>query len=130
MRLTDELGVTVAFVPHIAGLPDPCFNAFSALGPGGHRLLVDASDPSRHACGDGPGRGTYAGMVVDTKTGEKRELADETPLRSGVFLPDGRLLAQTSAGDLVLLGDRGQLLARTRDPVLGPDSHVLAYVPG
>ncbi len=130
IRITDATGTTLRFVPHIAGVADSCFNTFAALAPGGNTILVNPAEPSRHACGDGPGRVPFAGVVADTRTGKAITTGVGQPLQSGVYLPDGRLFARTaSTPEFVLLGTHGQVLARQHDLSLEQGLTLLRYIP-
>ncbi|MFC9694403.1 TolB family protein [Kribbella sp. NPDC056951] len=130
IRITDASGTTVRFVPYVDGVADICFNTFAALAPGGNTILVDPAEPSRHACGDGPGRVPSAGVIADTRTGKVITTGVGQPLRSGVYLPDGRLAALTAtSSELVLVGTHGQVLARQHDPTFSQGAILLRYLP-
>lgn len=130
IRITDASGTTQRFVPHIAGVPDRCFNAFAALAPGGTTILVNPAEPERYACGDGPARVPFNSVIADTRTGAAVTTGVGRPLGSGVYLPDGRLFALTAGThEFVLLGTHGQVLARRRDPSLNDSLILLRYIP-
>lgn len=131
IRITDGDGANSRFVPPIDGTADPCFNAVVALSPGGRYAVVDASDPTRTRCGDGPGRGAAGrGLLVDTTTGAAQQPPFDEPVRSGVFLPDGRLLAlPVGAKEFRLLDQQRRVIGHLPDDTLDDSVTVLAYVP-
>jgi hypothetical protein len=121
--LTDAQGGSQRHIPAGAA---PCPGTVYAVGPSADRALVSRPDPDNASCGDGPGRSARNGTVVDTGSGQSAGPADA--LTTGVFLPDGRMVARTVAGELVLLTADLQVAARLPAP---GDSFmvVLGYVP-
>jgi hypothetical protein len=132
IRITDENGGNSRWVPHVQGVPDPCFNSVVALSPDGRRAVVDASQPDRRACGDGPARSNaVAGLVIDTVTGKVVGNALPGPIQTAVYLPDGRLLALlVGSKEFILLDQDLTVVNRLPEPSLGGgDITLLAYSP-
>lgn len=127
--LTDAHGRDVRAIPPIDGVRGPCQIGLHAVGRGGQRALVDRPNPDNAACGDGPGRNSWRGTVVDTSTGRSLHLPVEGGLSSAVFLADGGLVGRTAqTGELIRLDADLNLVARW--PSLpGDDVTLLAYIP-
>jgi hypothetical protein len=132
IRITDEKGNNSRFVPPVQGIPDLCSNNVIALSPGGTRAVVDASQPDRHACGDGPGGNAVAGLVVDTATGKAVGNPLPGPIQTAAYLPDGTLLALfVGSKEFVLLDEDLTVVNRLPEPSLGGDDvTVLMYSHG
>lgn len=128
--LTDAHGGNHRTVPHVDGLQAPCRLGVYAVAPDGGRALVSRPNPDNPSCGDGPGSTTGDGVIVDTATGRSLPLPITGGLTSGVFLPDGGILARTAqTGELVLLDPQLHIVARTPGPSTDDTMVLLAYTP-
>ena len=127
--LTDAHGRNVRAIPPVDGIRGPCQIGIHAVGRGGQRAFVDRPKPDNAGCGDGPGRDSWRGVVVDTSTGRSLDLPVKGGLTSAVFLPDSNLVGRTAlTGELVLLDADLDLVARSPAPS-GGGITLLAYVP-
>lgn len=124
MLLTDPTGGNQRVIPSVDDIAAPCRGTVYAVSADANRALVSRPNPNNAACGDGPGRRSNDAVVVNTNTGNSIK-APVPGLATGIFLPNGNLVAITTDNRLVLLGTNMNLLDST--PTEQGEPILLAY---